>query len=233
MVMEHPEHPTTPSAEDPSALEKVFFLKHADLPRLREVAAFMFEHDEEPWHVQQVARLALDLFDQTKPLHEFGDKERTWLLFACLLHDIGWAQTPSGSKHHKISMKLILDHNWKTLDREETLLIANIARYHRKALPQKKHGHFILLPKDARETVCKLAAFLRVADGLDRTHLQRVESLRVKITPEEVVLHIKAGPGWRQELMAFDKKKDLFETVFGKNIRCLISTESGEKPTAP
>ncbi len=58
-------------------------------------------------HTHQVARLSLRLFDQLQPLHDLSGKERDWLHYAALLHDIGWIE--GWKDHHKVSLRIILD----------------------------------------------------------------------------------------------------------------------------
>jgi hypothetical protein len=60
------------------------------------------------------------------------------------------------------------------LSRDDTALIANIARYHRRAAPNKSHLPYMALDSDARVVVNKLGAILRVANALDADHLQKV-----------------------------------------------------------
>ncbi|MDX2227313.1 MAG: HD domain-containing protein [Verrucomicrobiae bacterium] len=192
----------------------------ADRERLQEISHLMFAREEEPPHVLHVARIALDLFDQTRALHGLGERERFWLLCGCLLHDIGWSVSADGSKHHKLSQMLIVNHEWNGLAPEEIALIGNVARYHRKALPKESHEPYAVLGKKHREIVGKLAAYLRLGDALDRTHLQRVVSVEIRDNDPYLVLNFTATASAEEEIGAVEKKKDLFERVFGRFVVC-------------
>lgn len=221
--MEISNAPLTTSRIDPmdksTPLDKLYAIEGRDAERLAEVGRLMYERDEEPWHVQHVARLALNLFDQTHDLHQLESRHRFWLLCAALLHDIGWSLSPDGSKHHKFSLKLIVSHGWKNFHGTEIAIIGNVARYHRKSLPSKKHGSFAILDRDEKSVVEKLAALVRLADSLDRGHVQRVEDVRVITAPKIITLQVRSASHWDAEAGAVTRKKDLAEQVFKRQIQ--------------
>jgi len=167
-------------------------------------------------HARQVTRLAVDLFDQLKSLHGLGKKERLWLECAGLLHDIGLA---SGVKqHHKSSLQLILESPLPPFDDREKLMIGGIARYHRKALPSQGHEHFASLAPSDQEKVGILAAILRVADALDRTHQNIVRAVSVEISAEQIVIKAAVRGPAEEETEAALRKGDLLNQVFKRNL---------------
>ena len=125
-------------------------------------------------HAEQVRRLSLSLFDQTQPAHGLGAREREWLDHAALLHDIG--VHISYGRHHKHSYYLIKNGDLRGFEPEEVEVIALVARHHRRGLPKKSRGGYASLPARLRRTVRTLAAMLRLAEGLDRSHAQSVGS---------------------------------------------------------
>ncbi len=183
---------------------------------LEEVRLLVQERDEEPPHVEHVSNLALQIFDQTQTLHGFHEVERWMLHAAALLHDIGWAEAVEGRKHHKISARMIRQHPWKRVPKAWITQIACIARYHRRALPRDKHRGFAELSGEDRERVMKLAAILRVADGLDRAHLRRVQRVRTRISSEQVTLMLEGASDLREEIKGATRKADLFEVAYGR-----------------
>lgn len=92
--------------------------------------------------------------------------------------------------------------------------MANVARYHRRAHPTRRHGPFDALPED-REVVSRLAAILRVADALDREHRQAVRSVRARRRGNRVRLDVEADGNILLEQWASTRKFGLFEKVFG------------------
>jgi exopolyphosphatase/guanosine-5'-triphosphate,3'-diphosphate pyrophosphatase len=178
-------------------------------------------------HSCHVAKLALSLFDQLQPVHGLGEQEREWLDYAALLHDVGYLINVR--QHHKHSYYLITHGDLSALSAEEIEIIANIARYHRRALPRSSHLTFKTLPLKQRKTVEKLSAILRIADGLDRSHFSVVQNLRVqKGTPLSISLECVGDPEF--EMWAAQNRADLFEKVFDKKLKFVVHTVNGQEP---
>lgn len=167
-------------------------------------------------HAQQVARVALWLFDALHPLHELGDEERWLLECGALLHDIGWVEGQQG--HHKAAMRMILAAELPPFDARQQAIIALLARYHRKALPSKQHKGFAALDPAGRRRVCMLAGLLRVADGLDRTHTNAVHGLTCEITKHEIRISYVASEAADAERETAEEKADLLRDTFGRAV---------------
>jgi len=165
-------------------------------------------------HSQQVCRLALGIFDQLSGYHGLSEIHRSYLKAAAILHDIGLFL--SRSQHHRHSYYLIRNAELLGFTENEKEIIANVARYHRKSHPKLKHEGFSRLNKTDRIMVKKLAAILRIADGLDRGHTCAVS--RVLCTIKNKNIFIKAKPKNRKdvwlELWAARQKKGLLENSF-------------------
>jgi exopolyphosphatase/guanosine-5'-triphosphate,3'-diphosphate pyrophosphatase len=141
-------------------------------------------------HARHVARLALALFDQTAKLHGLGAREREWLEYGALLHDVG--VHISYKSHHKHSHYLIQHGDLRGFDPDEIEVVGLIARYHRQAPPKKSHDDFGKLTAPRRRTVKVLSSFVRLAEGLDRSHAQIVKELRVEDRRDDLLLEIQA-----------------------------------------
>lgn len=196
-----------------------------------EVLALMYRRENRPGHVCHVSHLALQLFDQLTSLHQLAARERLILAAAAHLHDIGRDQDMSSAGHHKESARLIREHPWKNFTAAEVELIAQVARYHRKALPDLAHEEFRRLSESDRHVVLILAAFLRLADSLDRGHGRAITNLRVEIQPNALVLHLEAAHPLIREIRAASKKSDLATAVFQREI-VFMHGEEILKPTA-
>ena len=116
-----------------------------------------------PEHAQQIARLALSLFDQTRSVHGLDDRERDWLEYAAVMHDLG--VHISYEKHHRHSYYLVKNGDLRGFDPQEIEVMALLTRYHRQAAPKKAHEGYGALPKRLRRTVRALSAILRLAEG--------------------------------------------------------------------
>jgi putative phosphoesterase len=167
-------------------------------------------------HHRQVANLALALFDELTGIHKLGKRERCWLECAAILHDVGLSHNIA--KHHKASMQLILNDTQLPLSSKERRIIASIARYHRRGLPNSKHYNLGSLDSHSIHSICVLTAFLRLADSLDYRHESCVKLLGVKTSAKAVVVECLSGADLLLELQRFNKKKDLFEKIFKKEI---------------
>jgi exopolyphosphatase/guanosine-5'-triphosphate,3'-diphosphate pyrophosphatase len=133
-----------------------------------------FHFDE--LHARTVCRFATQLFDDLRDVHAFSERDRLLLRAGAMLHDIGDYVRYDG--HHKHSYYLIAHSDVMGLSPEERAIVANIARYHRKSVPDPAHPNFRELDKESRGKVRGLAAILRVADALDREHRGKIENVR-------------------------------------------------------
>ncbi|MFO8174306.1 MAG: HD domain-containing protein [Longimicrobiales bacterium] len=177
---------------------------------------FMFDEA----HGLQVARLALSLFDQLRGLHGLEDDDRKLLLAAAILHDIG--SFISRKKHHKHSLYIIKRSELPGLSPAEMLMVGNISRYHRRNIPRSNHVDFMRLSDSQRDRTTRLAALLRVADALDRAHLQNVESVEAELGSDEVTLKLESDEDCLLERWALAQKKTLFEKVFRRSVTALV-----------
>ena len=167
-------------------------------------------------HAEHVALLACQLFDQLAPLHGLEARHREHLRVAAMLHDIG--QFVSYGRHHKHSHYLLMNEEIPGLLPADQQLVAALARYHRKAEPSEAHPEYALLPAPVREVLPRLAALLRIADGLDRQHRQLVTGLRASANGGDVEVVVESRLPVFLELSAAVKKSELFQKVFGRKI---------------
>lgn len=163
-------------------------------------------------HTLQVTRLAVRLFEELQPLHALGATQRAWLVYAGILHDIGWIE--GWKDHHKVSLRIILNTPMLSFSNKERLIIGSIARYHRKSLPDLSHDHFAALSEPERAQVVVLASFLRLADALDHSHQQRVRDVRCKITHKKIILTCSLNGSTGEVPDAVRLKSDLLELAF-------------------
>jgi exopolyphosphatase/guanosine-5'-triphosphate,3'-diphosphate pyrophosphatase len=185
-------------------------------PRRRSVIDLARRCDWHKTHSEQVASLTMKLFDELRPLHGLGALERELIEFAALMHDIGWHIGRKG--HHKHSMYLIENGDLKPFTDEEILIMANIARYHRKSPPKKSHESYMELSPRGRRIVDVGAALLRLADGLDRSHSQVVQAVRCRIGDDEVKCTLSAKVDAELEVWGARRKRECFTKVFKRDI---------------
>ncbi len=180
--------------------------------KLRDVFAVGRRFGYEESHALQVARMSEKLFDILAPMFGFERHKRTLLSAAALLHDVGYHI--SHEAHHKHSQYLIRHSEMTGFLESEKSIIANVARYHRKALPKETHLEYTSLSDDDRRTVDELSAILRIADGLDRGYESRVEDIQISKTKNRVTLTLISSKDIKAEMYAIKMKKEGFETTF-------------------
>jgi len=168
-------------------------------------------------HAQFVAELAVRLFDELHADHGLGPRQRLLLRVAALLHEVGGYV--SNLAHHKHSYYLINNSEIFGLNRTEVQIVAHIARYHRRSVPKLTHLDYMALPREARVTVNKLAAILRVADALARGHLKQPDTLKFERQGDELVVHVPSQIDFMLEQRALTAKGDMFEDVYGMRLR--------------
>jgi exopolyphosphatase/guanosine-5'-triphosphate,3'-diphosphate pyrophosphatase len=167
-------------------------------------------------HAAQTARLAARLFDLTVALHRLGAREREWLEYAALLHDIGYVI--DYEKHHKHGYYLITSSVLDAFDPREIEIIAHLVRYHRGARPGVKHASFRALKAWQRRAIEPLAALLRIADALDRSHARRIDEVYCSIRKKRVRLEVLSPYDVDLELATARRRAQLFEEVFERKL---------------
>jgi exopolyphosphatase/guanosine-5'-triphosphate,3'-diphosphate pyrophosphatase len=178
-------------------------------------------------HARQVARLAGDIYDGLSKFFELPKADRRLLEAAARMQDVGYLISYDG--HHKHSYHLILHSRLEAFSPEELEIVANVARYHRGAEPKQKHENFRGLEDDDRLRVTQMAAVLRLAGGLDRSHNQVVRSVQVIGTPDEVEFVVDSEEYPEVDLWAARQRSQLFEKVYDAGLRL---EWSGNLPTA-
>jgi exopolyphosphatase/guanosine-5'-triphosphate,3'-diphosphate pyrophosphatase len=198
-------------------------------PRLRGAHAVGRRFGYEEAHAHQVTRLAEKIFDALAPEHDLSRHHRTLLSAASLLHDAGYHI--AHEEHHKHALYLIKHSELTGFSEAEREVIANVARYHRGAPPRERHPDYAALNQQDRQTVARLAAILRVADALDRSHDSRVRDLALARDGEFVHVRLHSAENCDREIFAAEQKRDLFEQVFGCRLEFGVSN-SGQWPVA-
>lgn len=165
-------------------------------------------------HATQVAALTEKIFTAVAAPFDLNDRHRELLEAAALLHDIGYFI--SYDRHHRHSYHLIRHANLFGFTPRERELVANIARYHRKAKPKNTHENFDHLTPDDQLLVRRLGGILRLADGLDRRRNRQVEQLQCRLMDDRFELTLRSQHELSVELYGARSKCDLFEQAFGR-----------------
>ena len=169
--------------------------------------------DYNPQHAEQVARLALSLFDQLRPIHEMGADLRLVLEMAALLHDVG--HFVSRKSHHRHGEYLIRNGEIPELRGWRRDMVAALVRYHNsKSEPQLEHASYAALDGERRRQARLLTSLLRIAEKLESEHAQRISGVDVQISGRKAIFIIRAMDGTRLDLLGLERKSGLFEKEF-------------------
>ena len=193
--------------------------------RVRKAAHLVYKYESDWEENSHVANLALQIFDQTQEIHEYGDFEREILEFAALLHDIG--QFISFRKHHKNSRYILKQTDPRGFTDEEMLLIGHLVRYHCKAEPSKKHKKFKQLDKPHRHIVKLLSGILRIAVALNKTKNRRVEQIACRVSPENLEINVSGAENLEVEIWAAQRSRHVLAKVLNRQVKIqkLLSSE--------
>ncbi|MCM8570996.1 Ppx/GppA family phosphatase [Gramella jeungdoensis] len=197
-------------------------------PRKRSVFELLRKCNWMKDHSTHVAKLALQIFDDFQQELELEEGDRELLEYATLMHDIGYYI--SHRKHHKHALYLIRHADLRGFTADEIILMANVARYHRRSTPKKRHKRYRKLDKDLKQRVKKLSGILRVADGLDRSHYQNVQELEIEKTKDMVRFYITTQGDPELEIWGAMRKKELFEEITGKELEIYAVEEDANVP---
>lgn len=167
-------------------------------------------------HAQHVARLSRELFRELQPEHQLGKRFELLLHVAALLHETG--MFINNRSYHKHTFYIVLNSDLFGLTKEDMLLTALIARYHRRAAPRPYHEGYTSLSRDHRIAVSKCAAILRVADALDSSDRQIVQHIHCERAEGQFIITVTGVDDLTLERLALKQKGSMFEDVYGMHV---------------
>jgi len=177
---------------------------------------FAARSDSDDRHCRHVARLAMRIFDQTARLHALPVESRELLEYAALLHEVGMHVSDRG--YHKHTYYLVRHAPLRGFTEEQLMVVANVARYHRKSEPRDDHENLAELTPAQRGDIEKLAAILRIAEALDRSHRQAVRDVAVRCNGNVTFL-VRARSDAAVEMTAAGKRARFFSDLFERKVR--------------
>jgi exopolyphosphatase/guanosine-5'-triphosphate,3'-diphosphate pyrophosphatase len=167
-------------------------------------------------HARKVASLAHVLFTELQPLHELPPHYGKLLEAAAYLHDAGHYITDAN--HHKHSYYLVSNSDMSGFTNRERELIANLCRYHRKSMPTAMHSNWQSLSADDKRVALLLIPLLRLADNLDVSHEERIQSLTCRIRDGQIVLQLGSAGDISLEQWAAERASESFRQVYNRPV---------------
>jgi len=169
------------------------------------------EYDQQ--HAEHVRELSLLLFDQLQAVHHLPPQARVQLEAGALLHDVGHRVSHRG--HHKHGEYLALNGDIPGLDGRDRNMVAAIVRYHnRKTEPETHHPAYSALNNTDKRIARRLASIVRIAEGLDHSHRQRVQNLHASFQRAAVTIQVDARGDAAEDLRDAERSANLFEKEF-------------------
>ena len=178
--------------------------------------------DVDEGHAATVMRLSLSLFDSAREagLHSLGNKERELLRYAAYLHDVG--DFISFTNHHAHSYYIIRNADLLGFDHREVLIMANLARYHRKRAPRRKDPELAGLDAETYRTIVVMSAFLRLAEGLDRSHGALASEVSLRKEGKKAVLELVTDDDASLEVWGLEGTGKAFRRAFGLDLEVRV-----------
>jgi exopolyphosphatase/guanosine-5'-triphosphate,3'-diphosphate pyrophosphatase len=176
-------------------------------------------------HAERVKGLALSLYDSgfRQGLHNLGDWERELLGYAAFLHDIG--DFISFNNHHLHSHYIIRNAELLGFDQREIVIMADLARFHRKKIPRKKDPDLEDLDEHSQKIVILLSTLLRLAESLDRSHTGLVKKAEfVNVQKTSAVIAIHSDEDVQLEVWGIESDGKAFEKAFGRSLSSNVMT---------
>ena len=167
-------------------------------------------------HADHVANFAQQLFRELSHLHGLEPRYELVIRVAAVLHEVGMFVSPR--EHHKHSLYILMQTEIFGLSTSERELVALLARYHRRYNPEPNHPHFSDLTREERMIVFKLAALLRLADALDRSHAQRIKSIVLRAEGSRLTVITPGIEDTTIEQIAINSKCDIFREIYGYDV---------------
>ena len=193
--------------------------------RARSVLSVARRFDYDVAHSHHVARLAMQIFDDTKQLHQLGDQDRKLLQYAAILHDIGYHI--AHNNHHRHALYLIKNSEMPGFTGDEIAMMGAMVRYHRGSLPRKntgsksrrEHEDYYALDRKQRARLLRLASILQIADGLDRSHRQSISDVVCCVERKAVTFIPTLIAESELELWSAERKSAWFGEIFDVEVR--------------
>ncbi|MBT8035934.1 MAG: HD domain-containing protein [Verrucomicrobiae bacterium] len=164
-------------------------------------------------HAAQVTQLSQQIFDATTELHQLDEHDALLLRCSAILHECG--NFINARAHHKHSQYIIQNSEVFGLGQKDIQIIALVARYHRKSIPKPNHPDYRELKSHDRMRVSKLAAILRIADALDRSHSSRIGKISIRAEKQKLNIDLHGIADASVERMAMRSKSNLFRDIYG------------------
>ncbi len=197
----------------------------------KELSELLTHYDVDQAHAHHVAQLALDLFDRTQALHQLPPRARRLLEIGALLHNVGLHINQP--LHHVVGRDIVLDEPLDGMRDAERAVVACLVMFHRKKVRPDLEPAFLRLGRRNQVLVLRLAALLRIADGLDysQNQMTQIADWEGDSDDQRSTLYV-SGAGAEENARRAAKKADLWQDV-GLGKLYIVALANADMPPAP
>lgn len=157
--------------------------------------------------------IALTIFDSLKKVHGMGNRERLLLQLAAIMHDCG--KFINMTDVGMCSYSIIMHTEMIGLSHREREMVAYIARFiHDDFAYYDEMTAVSDMDKETYLVIAKLTAIIRIANGLDKSHKQKLKKIKAQLEEEKLILTLESKQDILYEQEVFRQKADFFEEVF-------------------
>ena len=167
-------------------------------------------------HAECVRMMSVKIYDAMKNEIALDDHARLLLEIAAILHDIG--SFIRYDNHNIHSSYIIRNSEIFGLSKSDNTIVSEIAKYHKGTSVPQDDESFLVLPRPERMTILKLTAILRIADAMDRGHIQKLSDFSVKLEQNNMLIQTKDSRNTVLEKIALGEKAGMFEEIFGYKV---------------
>jgi len=192
------------------------------MQRRRSIRELCGRYRNEDVHTEHVTRLALLLFDRTRRRLRTPAGDRRLLEAACRLHDVGWSVDPAN--HAEAGAEIVTREGVADLPAQQRAHVAAVILLHRRKYRELLEHPIVRAARNPGR-VMRIAAILRIADGLDHGHIQNAWIKSVRWRGDAFAVSV-CCEGYAGAVTWADAKADLWRDAFPHG----ISFEMEEPP---
>jgi CHAD domain-containing protein len=195
------------------------------------LTALRARHGDDTAHSDHVARIATSIFLGTAPAHGVSPLYLSALQAGALLHNVGLKEDPEN--HHTRGRDIVASEGLRgftplnlkphELSDEHVGMIACIVAFHRKEVIASEEPLWMALPPDLQDITLRLAAIVRIADGLDYNLDQKARIVSFRGRSRPVIGVTGDAEGLEQVVQRATKKADLWDAHIGHPPRIIVA----------
>lgn len=164
-------------------------------------------------HGAFVERICLEIFDRTRKVHGMKSRERLLLQIAAILHNCG--KYISLANVSDCAYNIIMSTEIIGLTHDERKIVANVVKYNTARFDYyNETAQNYELSREEYLLVTKLTAILRLANALDRSHMQKFEHAVLSLKDDTLLIRVETQADLSLEEITLRERAAFFEEVY-------------------